>query len=382
MLLRQLQSFHPKEIDLSLDRMSRLCQDLGNPHKRLPPVIHIAGTNGKGSTLAYLKAIFEAAGYRVHRYTSPHLLNFNERIEIAGTPVCEEILEKALRHVIDINQGQPITFFEATTALAFDLFASHPADIVLLETGLGGLFDATNIIENPLLTLISTISYDHQEFLGEHIEDIARAKAGIIKKDCPVIITPQQHPETSNIILEVAHRFNAPLICVPWQTGESYQIQNQALACAAIEQLEGFDILKLDIEMGLLNMRWPGRLEERIIHGRPVLLDGAHNPEGVKALFQSCGPRVGVCAIKARKDASAMLHAAKPFLTHLVVTFMPGEDNMDPSELYALAEQLGISVDLCDVPQQALQRAFECSPEIPVVFGSLYLVTEFMKLVH
>ncbi|MED5226364.1 MAG: Mur ligase family protein, partial [Pseudomonadota bacterium] len=198
-ILERLLGLHPKLIDLSLTRLKKLMNRLGNPEKKLPPVIHVAGTNGKGSTIATLAAIYKGAGYSVHMYTSPHLVNFTERIVISGSEISENYLEQTLFECENANKGENITFFEITTAAAMLAFSRHPADLLLLEVGLGGRFDATNIIKSPLLSIITPISMDHQDFLGETIGEIAFEKAGILKPSVPAIIGPQTH-EALNVI--------------------------------------------------------------------------------------------------------------------------------------------------------------------------------------
>ena len=190
-ILERLTKLHPKLIDLSLGRVERLLDRLGNPHQRLPPIVHVAGTNGKGSVIAFLRAFLEGSGYSVHVHTSPHLVRFNERIRLAGKLIEEEALSKLLEECEVANGGEPITYFEITTAAALLAFANTPGDIVLLETGLGGRLDATNVIEKPLLTVITPISLDHQQFLGDTVSAIAQEKAGIFKQNIPVICATQ-----------------------------------------------------------------------------------------------------------------------------------------------------------------------------------------------
>ncbi|MBM3625531.1 MAG: bifunctional folylpolyglutamate synthase/dihydrofolate synthase, partial [Alphaproteobacteria bacterium] len=225
-ILSRLLTLHPKKIDLSLGRTERLLAALGRPDLRLPPIIHVAGTNGKGSTIAFLRAMLEAAGQRVHVYTSPHLLRFNERIRLGadggGKLVDDERLNAALERCEQANAGQPITFFEITTAAAFSLFAETPADWLLLETGLGGRYDATNVISQPKCAIITSISLDHLEFLGDTVEKIAHEKAGILKKGAPAIIGFQSEPVARAIERE-ARRVGAPLIVA----GRDFDISNE-----------------------------------------------------------------------------------------------------------------------------------------------------------
>lgn len=320
-ILARLSKLHPKLIDLALDRIERLLADLGDPHKHLPPVVHIAGTNGKGSTLAYLRAMAEAAGMRVHVYTSPHLVRFNERIRIAGELVGDNELAALLEECERVNAGQPITFFEITNAAAFLAFARHKADLCLLETGLGGEFDSTNVIERPALTLLTTITFDHQAFLGDTIAQIAHAKAGIIKAGVPAIASAQE-PDAAAVFDARAAQLHAPLFIEgrDWAVRATpsgmqvefagrtldlprpnlpgaHQIVNGGLAVAAALELNRAGVLPrpLDdraIAAGLQHADWPARLQ-RLTRGPLVSalplrwelwLDGGHNPAGGVAL--------------------------------------------------------------------------------------------------
>ena len=285
MVLARLEQLHPKQIDLSLGRIERLLAALGNPQDRLPPVIHVAGTNGKGSTVATLRACLEAGGYRVHAYTSPHLVRFNERIRLAGRLIDEDRLVELLEECERANQGAPITFFEITTAAAFLAFARVPADFVLLETGLGGRLDATNVVRRPAVTAITPISLDHQAFLGDTIAAIAGEKAGILKPGAPAVIGPQPPkrppssrpapPSSARRSIALAAnggatatdggmryqgrrwRFDLPL---PSLAG-AHQIANAGTAIACLEQLAGLDIGRETIAQGLRQIDWPARLQ-------------------------------------------------------------------------------------------------------------------------
>jgi dihydrofolate synthase/folylpolyglutamate synthase len=320
-ILARLNKLHPKLIDLALDRIERLLVDLGDPHKQLPPVVHIAGTNGKGSTLAYLRAMAEAAGLTVHVYTSPHLVRFNERIRIAGELIGDNELAVLLEEVERVNAGQPITFFEITNAAAFLAFARHKADLCLLETGLGGEFDSTNVIERPALTLLTTITFDHQAFLGDTIAQIAHAKAGIIKQGVPAIAAAQE-PDAAAVFDARAAQLHAPLAIEgrDWRVRAmdsgmrvefagraldlprpnlpgAHQIVNGGLAVAAALALNQAGVLPkpLDdaaIAAGLQHADWPARLQRltrgplvaALPRGWELWLDGGHNPAGGVAL--------------------------------------------------------------------------------------------------
>lgn len=313
-ILERLNKLYPALIDLSLDRLKRLLNDLGNPEQHMPPIIHVAGTNGKGSTCAFLRAIGEEAGLKVHVSTSPHLVDVTERFRIAGHLVSEEELSKTLIEIEQINQQQPITVFEVLTAAAFVLFARHPADLAIIEVGLGGRFDATNII-TPMVSVITSISMDHEAFLGDTLAKIATEKAGIIKQNIPVIVD-QQNPESLAVIKETAHSLNAPCFIkdqewsvtptathliykdskgtlelpLPSLLGQ-HQFRNAGLAIAALRNS------KLSIPnnayQGIAKAVWPARLQR--LYGKltnlispesEIWLDGGHNPDAGKILAQ------------------------------------------------------------------------------------------------
>ncbi|MCK5276174.1 MAG: bifunctional folylpolyglutamate synthase/dihydrofolate synthase, partial [Alphaproteobacteria bacterium] len=314
-ILARLMTLHPKLIDLSLDRVVDLLEKLGNPHHRLPPVVHIAGTNGKGSVAAYMRAALESAGYRVHAYTSPHLVRFHERIRLAGTLIDEQYLADYLRRCEDANGGAPITYFEITTVAAFLAFAETPADILLLEVGLGGRLDATNLIEKPAVTVITPVSIDHQQFLGETLAEIAGEKAAIQKRGVPSVTGPQS-PEAAAAIDAYAARTGAPtfrfgrsfsveatpggmvysaggrlMLPRPVLPG-AHQIDNAATAIAALERLKGFTITEMDLANGLMKAEWPARMQklktgplvDLLPAGWELWLDGGHNAAAGEAL--------------------------------------------------------------------------------------------------
>ncbi len=302
-------SLHPKVIDLSLGRIETLLKRLGEPHRQLPPVVHVAGTNGKGSTIAFLRAMLEAAGYRVDVYTSPHLVHFNERIRLAGRLIGDDALSALLEECETANGGDPITFFEVTTAAALLAFSRTPADILLLETGLGGRLDATNVIANPRLTIITPVSLDHQQYLGDSLREIAAEKAGILKSDVPCILARQER-QADRAIAERATAISAPLSregkdwfvrtagdemifesavatrrLPPPSLNGAHQQRNAALALAALDMLPGFTVPDGAAASGLKNAAWPARLQ-RLRHGPLVdllpdgwelWLDGGHN---------------------------------------------------------------------------------------------------------
>ncbi|MGH7031726.1 MAG: bifunctional folylpolyglutamate synthase/dihydrofolate synthase, partial [Stellaceae bacterium] len=309
-VLARLTRLHPKLIDLSLGRIEGLLAALGNPHEKLPPVIHVAGTNGKGSAIATMRACLEGGGYRVHAYISPHLVRFHERIRLAGELIDEDRLIELLEECERANGGAPITYFEITTAAAFLAFARTPADIVLLETGLGGRLDATNVIRCPAATAITPVSLDHQAFLGDTITAIAGEKAGILKPGSPAIIGPQPAQAAEVFATRAAelavplYRFGAEWRCEPDGGGMRYegprwrldlplpsllgahQIINAGTAIACLEQLTGLPLSRDAIAAGLRRINWPARLQrlsrgalvEMLPEGWELWLDGGHNP--------------------------------------------------------------------------------------------------------
>ena len=320
-ILDRLAGLHPKIIDLSLERMWSILAALDHPHLKLPPVIHVAGTNGKGSTIAFMRAMLEAAGLGVHVYTSPHLVRFHERIRLAapggGKLVGEDELAKALEYVETVNAGALITIFEITTAAALHLFASHPADVLLLEVGLGGRLDATNVVDTPLATTITPVSLDHANYLGDKLAGIAREKAGIIKPGVPCIVSAQPD-EAMDVIVETGVERNAPLHISgrDWQArGENgrmvfqdddglidlpmprlpgrHQFENAGAAIATL-RAAGLPVMREHIEAGLQNVSWPARMQplpsgpvvDAAPYGAEVWLDGGHNPSAGVALAE------------------------------------------------------------------------------------------------
>jgi len=396
---------HPSlaQIDLGLDRMLRLLSMLGNPHKRLPPVIHVAGTNGKGSLIAYLKAIFEAAGLRVHVYTSPHLVEFRERIVLNGKMIENAEVQRLATHLARILEQQPATFFEATTALAFLAFAQKPADVLLLEVGVGGKLDATNVIDKPILTAITPIAMDHMEYLGDTIQKIAGEKAGIMKKDVPCVVG-RQSPEVMAVLeaqtvgatlSRLGHEWNMQdhsyisptltLTLTPALAGE-HQFDNAATAVACVEQLKQFNITEEHIAQGLQNAVWPARLE-RLTKGRyaamidaPLWLDGGHNPQGGEVLgawlSQQNVEKYLICGMVQGKDAKGFLEHIAPHATALYAIAIPEEaTSQKPETLAASAAQLGLEAQVAASIEIALRSIAERAkkPYLVCICGSLYL---------
>jgi dihydrofolate synthase/folylpolyglutamate synthase len=412
-ILDRLNALYPKAIDLSLDRVWRLLADLGDPQDRLPPVVHVAGTNGKGSTVAYLRAVAEAAGYRAHVYTSPHLVRFNERIRVAGSLVEDDFLGELLAEVERVNAGRPITFFEVTTAAAFLAFARVKADIVLLEVGLGGRLDASNVIRRPAVCAIAPVSFDHPDFLGDSVSKIAREKAGIFRAGVPAVIGPQP-ADAALAIEDCAAAVGTPLFRAghewrvePRDGGFRYvgratldlplpalpgrhQLDNAGLAIAAIEHLTGFAIEPSHIAEGLRRVEWPARLQ-RLRHGPLVALlpaggelhlDGGHNESGGAALADWAATRDDgkpldvVLAMRSTKAADAFLARLAPHVRRLRSLSFPAEPGWLPAEtVAALARGAGIA-DATVAPDAATAVAdlvaLWPSPARILICGSLY----------
>ena len=410
-ILAGLHDLHPKAIDLSLGRVERLLDRLGHPERRLPPVVHIAGTNGKGSTLAMLDAMLTAEGRRVHRYVSPHLVRFNERILLHGRPIDEGRLREALAVCEAANAGDPITFFEITTAAAFLAFAATPADFLLLETGLGGRLDATNVVERPRLVLLTPVSMDHEAYLGDSIKKIAGEKAGIVKPDVPVIAGPQ--PETAlEVFVERAAALGAPLkahgrdwrvaaegtgLRLTYPDGETllpgpalagvWQIENAGLAAMAALELE---VGAAAIAEGLRTARWPARLQRlhegplarHIPQGGGLWLDGGHNPAAGQALAASLPalaqgrPVHLVVGMLDTKDVAGYLAPLRACAASVTGVTIPGEAHALPAEaIRDAAAGLGFAAHAAASVEAAVQglAAAADGPLVVLVCGSLYL---------
>lgn len=421
--LKRLGRLHPKSIDLSLGRLEALLADLGNPQDRLPPTIHIAGTNGKGSTAAFLTAISKAAGERVHVYTSPHLVRFNERIVLAGERVDDVRLSAAFAHVEAVNGEREITFFEITTAVAFLLFSETPADRLILEVGLGGRLDATNVIGAPQVSIITPVSYDHQDFLGQGIEQIAAEKAGIIKPGVPLVIGPQMDA-AARVIEDTARRIGAPshvwgqdfrtypepgrLVyeeeSLLWDLPEPnlvgpHQVANAGVAIAAA-RAAGYP--EHAVRRGIARAVWPGRLQ-RLVEGplaeiaksggAELWLDGGHNPAAGEALAASFGqmpqaderPLVLISAFSAKKDAQAYLHYFAGLASRLIaITFEGGREGAQSAQSLAEAgRRAGLSSQTAAGLVEAVHDGLDGldHPRI-VLCGSLYLAGQVLAMTH
>jgi dihydrofolate synthase/folylpolyglutamate synthase len=410
-VLERLGRLHPKLIDLSLGRVERLLAALGDPQDDLPPVVHVAGTKGKGSTVATMRACLEAAGYRVHAYISPHLVRFHERIRLAGRLIEEEALIALLEECERANRNAPITFFEITTAAAFLAFARTPADIVLLEVGLGGRLDATNLVHRPAVTAITPVSLDHQAFLGDTVAAIAGEKAGILKAEVTAVIAPQPS-EAAAVIEARAAAVSAPLYrarhewrCEASGAGMRYegerwrldlllpsligahQIVNAGTAIACLERLSGFDVPTEAIAEGLRHIDWPARLQllrrgplvDAVPPGWELWLDGGHNPLAGEILGDVAAgwhdrPLYLVVGMMNTKDAAGFVAPLAKHARALWAVTIPGEKNALPAE--ALAAAAG-SVGL---PAQTADSVLAAIRDIPVkdghgrvlICGSLY----------
>lgn len=419
-ILARLIQLHPKLIDLSLGRLQLLLKKLDHPERRLPPVVHVAGTNGKGSTIAYLRAALEASGQRVHVLTSPHLVRFNERIRLAGRLISDEGLVAVLRACEEANGDDPITYFEVTTAAAFLAFRDSPADILLLETGLGGRLDATNVIDRPLLTAITTVSLDHQHFLGDSLAEIAAEKAGILKPGITGVIG-QQTPEAARVIDAEAAKVGARLLRQghDWRVeardgrlhfqsamGEMklplpglngvHQVQNAGLALTCLQNLAGFSPSARDLAAGLTMARWPGRLQrlaqgplyERLGPESELWLDGGHNPGAGAALAQSLadwrarddGPRPLhlIVGMLGNKDAANFLAPFRSLNPELHAVAVPYEDAaMTPAQIVLAARAIGLEASPAEGVAQALDRIARTQGQGPaprvLICGTLYL---------
>ncbi|HEU5481548.1 MAG TPA: folylpolyglutamate synthase/dihydrofolate synthase family protein [Sphingomicrobium sp.] len=413
--LDRLARLAPGDDRLGLDRISRLLDRLGRPQDKLPPLFHVAGTNGKGSTCAFLRAILDAAGHRVHMFTSPHLVRFNERIRIEDKLIGDDELAQLLEEVLDASDGIEPSFFEVTTAVAFLAFARHPADACIVEVGLGGRLDATNIIEAPLVCGIAGLGVDHRQWLGKRLGDIAAEKAGIAKRGVP-LVTQRYPPQAAQRVQQAAEtagahwfargalwdvriirgdihyrdRGGALALPLPRLPGR-YQADNAALAVAMLRQQERLDVSREAMAEGIATADWPARLQKlragplsNALPARSELwVDGGHNGAAARLVADHIRgwtgdlPLVILFASLSSKDPASML---KPFrgLAAAVHTLpIPDHDHRQPKELAALASELGFAATDNKTLKQALGRIAQ--PSRVLIFGSLYLAGEALK---
>jgi len=407
-ILERMMALHPKIIDLTLDRMLRLLDALGNPQNDLPPVIHIAGTNGKGSTQAMIRAGLEAASHKVHAYTSPHLARFHERIRIAGELIDEDALTAVLDECYAANLGEPITYFEITTCAALLAFARTPADYTLLEVGLGGRLDATNVIGKPRLTIITPVSLDHQQYLGDTLPEIAAEKAGIIKRGVTCVVGPQEDAAL-NVIEKIAERNAAPLLAYGqhWHAGPeagrmvfqdetglldlprpnlpgAHQILNAGAALAALRFLGAGPEA---CEAAVTKAYWPGRMQKLKKGPLPdaapqaeIWLDGGHNPAAGQAIADWLHdmpkrPTHLICGMLNTKDIGGYLRPLARHAERLWAVSIPGEGATLPaSETASAATSVGIDAVETSSVGEALKAIVVQTPEARVLIcGSLYL---------
>lgn len=419
-LLNRLERLYPRRIDLSLDRMERLLKALGNPERRLPPVVHVAGTNGKGSTIAFIRAIAEANNQRVHVYTSPHLIKFHERIVLAGTTITEERLIDCLEHVERVNDGQCITAFEITTAAALVAFSETPADLLLLETGLGGRLDATNVVKKPVATVITSISLDHVSYLGGTISAIAGEKAGILKPNVTCVVAPQD-AAAFQVIEHRARALSVPLRVVGrdylvHQLGSRFiyqdatrrvdlptpslkgrhQLENAGTAIATAGVVFGEALTNHQLERGVTQARWPARLEQltlgsllaNVNRGTEIWLDGGHNVGGSRAVAHALSelPDVEthlIWGMMEARDAGAVISPFKGLVSHVYTVRIPNESGaFSAGALASTAAAEGFAATVTSGVSEALRLSQGDSgrPNRVIIFGSLYLAGHVLSL--
>ena len=422
-ILARFLDLHPRKIDLSLGRIEKLLAKLGHPQHRLPPTIHVAGTNGKGSTIAFMRAMLEAAGKSVHVYTSPHLARFNERFRLNGALVSNDELAAAMEECERANKDAPITVFEITTAAGLLLFSRHPADVLLLEVGLGGRLDATNVIDAPLATVITRISMDHVDFLGDTLEKIAAEKAGILKRNVPAIIAAQ-HGDVLRVIERQAARLKAPLkisgedftateergrlvyqddnglldLPAPKLYGR-HQFENAGLAIATLRAIPSLKIPAAAYEAGLVKADWPARMQ-RLAQGKLVdlappgselWLDGGHNPDGGRAIAAALAdleervsrPLVLIVGMLATKDCEGFLRNFTGLARRMIAVPIPGADKPLTAEAVAdCARGIGLPATSRDNLSEALDAVRKLDLEPPpriLITGSLYLAGDVLR---
>lgn len=405
-LLAYFQDLHQrtllKGLEPSLGRMIRLMESLGNPEKSLPPMIHVAGTNGKGSTIAFMRGLLEACGLRVHTYTSPHLIAITERITLDGQSISEIQLVEYLSYIRIINNDQPLTFFESLTAAAFLAFKDHPADILLLETGIGGRLDATNVISAPVVTIITSLSYDHQEYLGDSLEEIAAEKAGIIKAGSKVVIAPQEHQSLiEKVLLPKIRGVGASLVSLhdPVERflgiGGAYQPQNARAALTAAQAFLGFRPDEGIVIEGLASAKWPGRLE-KVTENPEIWLEGAHNEGGFCQLsgqiddwrLRDGRPLHVFLAMVLNRDPHIAVAALAGRVDRVYAVDMSPLDSLDQRQQFHSPEKFvklfSEKEIICEILtfDQMFEKINQNNADFPrnLVTGSLYLVGKVISL--
>ncbi|MCT7376079.1 bifunctional folylpolyglutamate synthase/dihydrofolate synthase [Chelativorans salis] len=426
--IERLMSLHPKGFDLALERIERLLQRLGNPHQKLPPVIHIAGTNGKGSAAAFSRALIEASGKTAHVHTSPHLVNWHERYRLAapggGRLVEDAVLTEAVERVADANCGEQITVFEILTAVMFVLFSEHPANVAIVEVGLGGRFDATNVIAHPAVSLIMPVSLDHEAYLGDRVELIAAEKAGIIKAGSPVVVGQQEWDAGREVLVETAERLGCPLkvygqdfiaveehgrmvyqdegglfdLPLPRLAGR-HQLANAAAAIAAVKAA-GFPVSNRTAERAMTTVSWPGRLQKlpegRLSalapEGTEIWIDGGHNPGAGAVVAEALAeaeekrprPLFLIAGMLNTKDQTGYFRAFEGMARHVYTVPVKSSDAGTPNnELAAYANTAGLSAEPVNSVSNALKLLAgtwdgEAPPRV-LIGGSIYLVGEVLR---
>jgi dihydrofolate synthase/folylpolyglutamate synthase len=425
-IVARLTALHPKRIDLSLDRMRRILDALGHPERGLPPVIHVAGTNGKGSTIAFMRAILQAGGRRAHAYTSPHLVRFNERFRLGakgdGALVSDDELAEVLAECERANADAPITVFEITTAAGLVLFARHPADVLLLEVGLGGRLDATNVVDHPLATVITPVSFDHAEHLGDTIGQIAAEKAGILKSGAAAIVAVQPR-EALAAIERYAARIKAPVRVAgeDWTATEErgrlvyqddaglidlpapklygrHQFENAGVAIAALRAVGELKLAPTAFETGIATAEWPARMQ-RLSHGSlaalaptggELWLDGGHNADGGRAISNALAdleervsrPLILIVGMLATKDCEGFLKNFTGLAQRIVALPVPHQEkSLPPNGIADVARAAGIPAQSSTDINSALAaiRSFDLDPPPRILItGSLYLAGEVL----
>ncbi len=418
-------ALHPKGFDLTLDRVRRLLHELGNPQDRLPPVIHVAGTNGKGSCVAFCRALLEASGRTAHVHVSPHLVAWHERFRIAGHLVDDALLAQTVERVAEANGGQKITVFELLTAVMFVLFSEHPADAAVIEVGLGGRGDATNVMARPAATVIMPIGLDHEAYLGDTVEKIAGEKAGIIKPGVPLIVGRQPHEGALEVILDVAARRRAPTLVygqdyfafeehgrmvvqhdaglfdlpLPALPGR-HQISNAAAAIMAV-RAAGFSLGEAEVETAMTSVSWPARMQrlstgplvELAPPGAEIWLDGGHNPAGATVAAEFLAEREEeverplflITGMINTKDARGYFRVFDGLVRHVFTVPVPSSDAGIPAEdLADKALEAGLSAEPIGSVAEALSllgeswNGLERPPRI-LIGGSLYLAGDVLR---